>query len=309
MTISTWLNYAIDKLQLAGIPTARLDAQLLLADELEHDRSWLLAHPETMVTTETKAKLEPLLDERGKHVPLAYIRGKTEFYGREFLIDRRVLEPRPESETMIDILKKLPGVADGLEIIDVGTGSGALAITAKLELPKSKVFATDIDPGCLEVAQKNAQKYHVDVQFTQGDLLETVRIAKGQVAITLANLPYIPEDFHVNPAALQEPRQAIFGGPDGLDPYRRLFEQASKFTERPRYILTEALPPQHKQLQFIAARFGFLQTQEEDFIQVFQGGHAQGLEYEKANEASAAAPVHPATPDLAPSSSTEQPLV
>lgn len=300
MTISTWLNYAVDKLETAGIPTARLDAQLLLADELEHDRSWLQAHLETMITAETKAKLETLLDERARHVPLAYIRGKTEFYGREFLVDRRVLEPRPESETMIDILKKLPGAMDGLEIIDVGTGSGALAITAKLELPKSTVLATDIDAGCLEVAQKNAQKHHVDIRFTQGDLLQTVSIAKGQVAITLANLPYIPDDFHVNPAAMHEPPQAIYGGPDGLDPYRRLFEQASKFNERPRYILTEALPPQHKQLQFIAARFGFLQTQIEDFIQVFQGGHAQGLAYD--NNGAATTPIPGSQNPLPPSS-------
>jgi release factor glutamine methyltransferase len=126
MTISIWLSYAKNKLETAGIPTARLDSQLLLADILGHDHSWLLAHPETIVTEETRAALEKQLDERCKHVPLAYIRGKTEFYGREFYVDKRVLEPRPESETMIDILKKLPGAAKKMEIIDVGTGSGAL---------------------------------------------------------------------------------------------------------------------------------------------------------------------------------------
>lgn len=285
MTISTWLNYAIEKLEDAGISTARLDSQLLIADELGHDRSWLLAHLDTTITEETHHKVDKLLEERANHVPLAYIRGKTEFYGREFLVDKRVLEPRPESETMIDILKKLPGVREGLEIVDVGTGSGALAITAKLELPNSKVIATDIDPGCLEVAQRNAQKHHVDIEFAQGDLLEPVLKANGQIAITLANLPYVPDDFHVNPAALHEPKSAIFGGADGLDPYRKLFEQAAGFNERPRYILTESLPPQHKQLQFIAARFGFLQTQEEDFIQVFEGGHRQGVSYDNTTTA------------------------
>jgi release factor glutamine methyltransferase len=279
MTVSTWLNYAIDKLKSAGIATARLDCQLLIADELMHDRSWLLAHLETVITDQTRAKLDKLLKQREEHVPLAYIRGKTEFYGREFLVDRRVLEPRPESETMIDILKKLPESKDA-EIIDVGTGSGALAITAKLEFPKSDVIATDIDPGCLEVAQENAHKHHVNITFSQGDLLQAVTQNDKQTIITLANLPYVPDDFHVNPAALQEPRQAIFGGPDGLDPYRRLFEQAAEFSEKPRYILTESLPPQHKQLQFIAARFGFIQTQEEDFIQVFEGGHRQGVAYQ-----------------------------
>jgi release factor glutamine methyltransferase len=282
MTVSIWLNYAKDKLEMAGIGTARLDCELLLADMLQHDRSWLHAHTETIITDETRKQLEAQLEERVKHVPLAYIRGKTEFYGREFIIDRRVLEPRPESETMIDILKRLPGAKEGLEIIDVGTGSGALAITAKLELPKCTVAATDIDPGCLQVAQKNAAMHNVSIDFSQGDLLESVHINGSPTIVTLANLPYVPEDFHVNPAALQEPRLAIFGGKDGLDLYRKLFEQAAEFSERPRYILTESLPPQHKQLAFLAARFGFRQTQENDFIQVFEGGHQQGVAYNPA---------------------------
>ncbi len=279
MTISVWLAYAKDKLENAGIGTARLDSQVLLADMLQQDRSWLMAHLDTVVTDETRAELDKQLTERAKHVPLAYIRGKTEFYGREFFVDRRVLEPRPESETMIDILKKLPGVEDGMEIIDVGTGSGALAITAKLELPKATVIATDIDSGCLAVAEKNAAKHHVAIKFAQGDLLEPINDTPGTSVITLANLPYVPEDYQINPAAMQEPRLAIFGGADGLDPYRKLFAQAAGFTEKPRYILTESLPPQHKQLAFIAARHGFRQIQADDFIQVFQGGHQQGVAY------------------------------
>jgi len=279
MTVSIWLSYAKGKLETAGIATARLDSQLLLADELEHDRSWLLAHLDTVITEETHTKLDEQIEERAKHVPLAYIRGKTEFYGREFLIDRRVLEPRPESETMIDILKRLPGADGNLEIIDVGTGSGALAITAKLELPKAKVIATDIDPGCLQVAEQNAAKHHVAIEFAQGDLLEPINSVPGLSVITIANLPYVPDDHQVNQAALQEPRTAIFGGADGLDPYRKLFAQAAAFSERPRYILTESLPPQHKQLAFIAARHGFRQTTEDDFIQVFEGGHQQGVAY------------------------------
>jgi len=290
VTVSIWLGYAKDKLETAGVGTARLDSQLLLADELEHDRSWLLAHTETVLTEETHTKLDKQLEERAKHVPLAYIRGKTEFYGREFLIDRRVLEPRPESETMIDILKGLPGADGAMEIIDVGTGSGALAITAKLELPKATVIATDIDPGCLQVAEQNAAKHHVAIQFAQGDLLEPVKSVPGLSVITIANLPYVPDDHQVNAAALQEPRTAIFGGPDGLDPYRRLFAQAAEFSERPRYILTESLPPQHKQLAFIAARHGFRQTKEDDFIQVFEGGHQQGVAYNPQAETPASTP-------------------
>jgi release factor glutamine methyltransferase len=99
------------------------------------------------------------------------------------------------------------------------------------------------------------------------------------VVITLANLPYVPDEHQVNRAALFEPRIAIFGGADGLDPYRKLFKQAAQLIKQSAYILTESLPPQHKQLAFIAARHGFHQTLEEDFIQVFEGGHQQGVAY------------------------------
>jgi len=285
MTITIWLHHAIEKLEEAGIGTARLDSQLLLADELRQDRSWILAHMDLPLTDETQVRLAKLLHERAKHVPLAYIRGKTEFYGREFLVDKRVLEPRPESETMIDILKKLPPALETekrpLQIIDVGTGSGALAITAKLELPQAQVLATDNDPNCLDVARANAQKHHVQIHFAQGDLLTPAESISSELVITLANLPYVPETYHVNAAALQEPHGAIFGGEDGLDPYRRLFEQANNLSRRPTYILTESLPFQHKALQFIAARYGFRFASEEDFIQVFEGGHPEGLEYSK----------------------------
>lgn len=282
MTISIWLSYAKNKLETAGIGTARLDSQVLLADILGHDRGWLLAHADTVITEETRKALDAQLVERASHVPLAYIRGKTEFYGREFFVDRRVLEPRPESETMIDILKSIPGAtSEKIEIIDVGTGSGALAVTAKLELPRATVVATDIDPGCLEVAEKNAKKHHVDIQFTQGNLLEPIgTVPPGLSVITLANLPYVPDDHTVNLAAMQEPKLAIFGGPDGLDLYQKLFYQAAGFSERPRYIITESLPPQHRQLTFVAARYGFRQIREDDFIQVFEGGHQQGTSYQ-----------------------------
>ncbi len=284
MTISTWLSYAKDKLETAGIGTARLDSQILLADMLQHDRGWIMAHLDTTITEETRTELDKQLSERTNHVPLAYIRKKTEFYGREFYIDKRVLEPRPESETMIDILKKIPDVEHNAEIIDVGTGSGALAITAKLEIPNVKVCATDIDSGCLDVAKQNATKYQVDIDFRRGDLLEPISDISDIAIITLANLPYVPEEFQINPAAMQEPHTAIFGGIDGLDLYRKLFAQAARFIHRPRFILTEAMPPQHRALTLIGARHGFRMIKADDFIQVFQGGHTQGLAYANASE-------------------------
>src|ERR1035438_5314404 len=155
--ISEWLELATDQLQQAGIATARLDSIVLLEDIVKQDRSWLLAHPEHILPSTDLRKLERRLAQRKRHEPLAYIRGKTEFYGREFGINHKVLEPRPESETIIDICKQL-SLPKNTTIVDIGTGSGALAITVKLELPQTNVIATDFDPSCLRVASKNAQK-------------------------------------------------------------------------------------------------------------------------------------------------------
>lgn len=283
MTVSTWLNYAIDRLVNAGIGTARLDSQLLLSDALGQDRSWLSAHLDTPIAEDVFNQLDQQLVQRCKHVPLAYIRGKTEFYGREFLVDKRVLEPRPESETMIEVFKKLPVVKrqEAIQLIDVGTGSGALAVTAKLEFPKAEVVAIDINPDCLEIAQANARKHEVTINFAQGDMLEPIQSLEHPAIITLANLPYVPDDHHVNQAALQEPHDAIFGGQDGLNLYRKLFKQAADLPTLPAYILTESLPPQHHQLKFIAARYGFRISLDEDFIQLFEGGYHKGVEYQQ----------------------------
>lgn len=270
MTIQQWLNQATDIISASGIGTARLDALVLLEDVTSKDRTHLLAHPELKLTHEQIIRLQKLLKRRSQHEPLAYVRGKTEFYGREFIITHDVLEPRPESETMIDLLKGLKMKDAGIRIIDVGTGSGALAITAKLELPEAEVSALDIDPKCLKIAQENVDKHAVGVKFIQSDLLESFSLTSQQSAVTiLANLPYVPDDFHINEAALHEPRIAIFGGRDGLDLYRRMFEQLTKWTNNHIYVFTESLPFQHAELANIASAQKFTQIAEDDFIQVF----------------------------------------
>lgn len=175
MNISDWLQQSTKGLEEKGIDTARLDCLVILEDLITKDRSWILAHQDEMLTDEQLRKLDEQLEQRGKHTPLAYIRGKTEFYGREFLINEYVLEPRPESETIIELLKQ--SVTDGAieRIIDVGTGSGALAITAKLEIPAADIIAIDIDKNCLELAQRNAIKHKADVNCIEGNLLAPPR--------------------------------------------------------------------------------------------------------------------------------------
>jgi release factor glutamine methyltransferase len=264
-TTSQWLAQATKQLDAAGIGTARLDCLILLEDAAGKDRSYLLAHPDSVLSDAQLARLNALLERRSRHEPLAYIREKTEFYGREFFVNHSVLEPRPETETMIELLKKIDLPPNPI-LADVGTGSGAIAITAKLELPHANIIAADIDPRCLAVARKNAERLHVEITFQESDLLSTVTQTPD---IILANLPYVPDTYHINEAAMEEPRIAIFGGPDGLDLYRKMFDQIDSLDQKPSHILTESLPFQHHGLAAIARKHGYIQIQKDDFIQVF----------------------------------------
>lgn len=273
MKADEWLRGATGKLERAGVGTARLDCLVLLEDALDKDRAWLLAHPEFELTNKQLEKLEKQMEKRTQHVPLAQIRGKTEFYGREFVVNEHVLEPRPESETMIELLKQLVDsgqLAADSKIADVGCGSGALGITAKLEFPGMEVVLIDIDSQCLKVTTKNAAKYSARVKILRGDLLEPLFAVNCQLSAVLANLPYVPENYEINQAAMNEPRLAIFGGADGLDVYRRLFEQINNSENKPAYLCCESLPFQHETLESIAQKSGYKQLKEADFIQVFR---------------------------------------
>ncbi|HVV25806.1 MAG TPA: HemK/PrmC family methyltransferase [Candidatus Saccharimonadales bacterium] len=267
MTADNWLREAATKLERVGIGTARLDALVLLEDVSGRDRAWLLAHPEQELSSAEQAALTKLLNRRAEHQPLAYVRGKTEFYGRTFVITPAVLEPRPESETMIDLLKQLPDLPAEPRIADVGAGSGAIGITAKLELPSAQVELLEIDPAAIKIAQKNVDLFTTRVNIIESDLLQNTKQTND---ILLCNLPYVPDDYAINPPAMREPHLAIFGGPDGLDIYRRLFHQVKQRKHKPLYILCESLPPQHELLTSIASGAGYNLCQTDDFIQVFQ---------------------------------------
>lgn len=266
MKIADWLSSSTKLLTEADIPTARLDCLVLLEDAINKNRAHLLSHPETYLTKAQLSSLTEQLTLRIQHHPLAYIRGKTEFFGRNFIITTDVLEPRPESETMIELLLKQPSVHT---IIDVGCGSGALGITAQLELPSANVIALDIDSACLAVTKRNNDLHKKAIQIVQSDLLSAVSNKDLDGACLLANLPYVPDDFSLNQAALNEPRLAIFGGQDGLDLYRKLFKQIAERSVRPKMILCESLPNQHQALSDLARGYGFTCSEEEDFIQLF----------------------------------------
>jgi len=288
MNVKEWLENAESTLRNTS-ETPRLDVEVLLADALGREKSWLLAHPEFVLQGQTLQKLDALVLRRAGHEPLAYIRGKSEFYGRDFLVDKRVLVPRPESETMIDLARKVIGgrlavredrrvrgerlkVRDKITCVDVGSGSGALAITIKLEMPELEVTGVDISSDCLKIAKRNASNLGADIKFYQGNLLTPVSNLSPLTShlFILANLPYVPTTHPINQAATHEPKLAIFGGPDGLDLYRELFTQISNLKPKNFIVLTESLDFQHAELKKIAKVAGYKQIVERDLIQVFE---------------------------------------
>lgn len=272
MTVSSWLEAAQKQLEAAGIDTARLDALVILCDELGKDKSWIFAYPEHILQGSEIEVLNKKIAQRARHTPLAYVRGHTEFYGREFAVTRRVLVPRPESEAMIELLKQAVGRSEsGVVICDIGTGSGCLAITAKLELPETDVYASDVDPLCLQTARANATNLHADITFLQGDLLQPYALQQtADALLLLANLPYVPTNYPINQAAAHEPKLALFSGKDGLDEYKQLFAQADTLAQKPLYIITESFLPQHTTLTEIASQAGYKLVAEQNLAQMFE---------------------------------------
>ncbi len=275
MTIADWLTEKMQILGKAEVDSPRRDALVLLEDTLEKDRSWVLAHPEYGISEQELKKVNQLIERRTTREPLAYIRGKAWFYGRFFEVNPGVLIPRPESESFIDLLKGLSNLDPQhlTTVIDIGTGSGALAITAKLELPGIKVIATDIDNKALKVAQKNAKKHNVEIKLIKSDLLESLPISNFQrPTAVVANLPYVPDGLVTSPEINTEPKIALFSGKDGLDHYRKFWQQIRNLDSTPKYILIESLEKQHKDLEIIAQKSGYKLHKTEVLVQLFKLG-------------------------------------
>jgi len=265
MNSDSWLKQAISLLEKHGIVTARLDALILMEDVMKRDRSYLLSHPELPLTNKQVAILQSSIEKRCQHTPLAYIRYKTEFYGREFYINNNVLEPRPESEAIVELVLSLL-LPDKAIVADVGSGSGALGITVALELPNTQVDLFDIDVKALAVSAKNMKQYNLVLGNIYSDLLTE---SKQDYDVIIANLPYVPDNFQLNNAAMMEPKLAIFGGKDGLDVYRKLFKQLRSQNKPTKYVITEALPFQHAELANLALKCGYHLTRTNDFVQLY----------------------------------------
>ncbi|HEU4914854.1 MAG TPA: peptide chain release factor N(5)-glutamine methyltransferase [Candidatus Saccharimonadales bacterium] len=265
MTVQEFLATNIADLKKAGIQTPRLDCLVLLEDVLGRDRANLLAHTEDVIPRSKIILLNKFITQRKKHVPLAYIRGKAAFYGRDFMVNPHVLVPRPETESIIELAKELR--IRGARVADVGCGSGCIGITFALEVPGNEVTLIDIDEGALHVSMNNAAKYAAGVWFCQNDLLKGI---PGAFDVILANLPYVPEEYQVNQAATHEPALALFAGSDGLDLYRSFWEQLASSRKKPRFAITESLLEQHQSLAELAKTAGYHLMKTDGLAQLFQ---------------------------------------
>jgi release factor glutamine methyltransferase len=214
---------ATDRLASAGCDTPRLDAELLLGEALGAGRSELLVSSGRRLDDASAARFEALLRRREGREPVAYILERKAFRHLELSVDHRVLVPRPETELLVEAGLDRPY---GARVVDVGTGSGAVALALKQERPDLCVTATDASPDALSVARANARRLGLDVAFHRADLLAGV---PGGFDTVLANLPYVADAdlTRLSPeVADYEPRLALSGGSDGLDAIRRLVAQS-----------------------------------------------------------------------------------
>jgi release factor glutamine methyltransferase len=213
---------ASSRLQAAGVLAHKLEAQVLAAHALLVDRTFILTHPEHEVN---KIALEGLLQRRENSEPLAYILGYREFYGRRFRVDANVLSPRQETETLVEAALEFD--KENCSVLDIGTGSGCIAITLKLERPNWEIWATDISCSALQVARENAETLGADISFRHSDLLEQL---DGELFdVILSNPPYIGREEPLSREVKDfEPDSALFADEHGLGLYRQLAEQAPK---------------------------------------------------------------------------------
>lgn len=255
--ISDWLNGASRRLKDATIPSARLDAELILSHTLRHGRTYLHAHPDEILDPALLDIAEARLGLREERTPLAYIIGHKEFYGRNFKVTPAVLIPRPESEASIDLLKRVvtpgPLFSSPERMVDVGCGSGNLGITAKLELPYLDVTLIDTSEHALNVARENADRLDAEVRIERGNLLSRYPYKANYI---VANLPYLDGEWYRSPETSFEPAEALFADDNGLGLIKKLIEQANSKLAPDGYVILEADQRQHLTILDYAAEHG-----------------------------------------------------
>lgn len=240
-TIGSILKWTEQYFASKGVSTPRLDAEVLLSHVLKKERIYLYVSFDQPLQLGELAAFREMVKQRAKRVPVAYILGEKEFMGLDFSVTPEVLVPRPDTEILVEAVLKLLEKKERPEVLDIGTGSGAIIVSILKNVPEAVGSAVDISKDALAIAQRNAVRHGVESRLTlqQGDLYTP--FAGKRFDIVVSNPPYIPEDeiARLQPEVLLEPRNALAGGKDGLDFYRRLLEKGAEMLKKGGFLAFE----------------------------------------------------------------------
>jgi release factor glutamine methyltransferase len=242
LTVREALKWAMQRLLDARVPSHTLAAELLVMYVMDRDRAWIYAHPEEVLSNGQALQLDELVVRRAAGTPTQYLTGKQEFWGLEFHVEQGVLIPRPETEHVIEVALERLGQFKPQRIVDVGTGSGCLAVALAREYPESELYATDVSLKALSIARANAARHSARVQFICCDLLAALlhepRTTNHEVQnfhLIVSNPPYVgSSDAQSLPREVREhePAAALFAGEHGAEVYPRLIEHSAALLAR-----------------------------------------------------------------------------
>ena len=259
MTIQELLLHSSQTLENYS-PTPELDARVLVSHSLKINLTQLILNRNDTLHPKDITTIQLLIEQRQQGTPIAYIIGSKEFYGHTFIVTPDVLIPRPDTECMIDWLHNHHNQYNGQTIVDIGTGSGCIAISLAHLFEKSSVIATDISPNALSIAKKNATLVlgtdQCRIQWYQGDLLEALPL-NTRPAIILANLPYLDQNIYTDDSIRHEPPLALFSPQKGLEHYYRLIEYLTcHLFFVPKILIVEINPEQYQAMKdIVTAQF------------------------------------------------------
>lgn len=259
-----WLDKAVAFLTKAGVPEARANAEFIMAETLKTGRSSLALHSSRVPTDKQQRQFWGLVERRSRRIPLAYLLGTQPFMGLEIKVTGEALIPRPETEEVVSEAVSLlkDRSAQPLTILELGTGTGCIAVALASSLPQSTVYATDISDTALKLALENALSHHVErrIRFVKEDLFGGAAL-KGWADLVISNPPYIPsaEIDRLEPEVLREPRLALDGGKDGLGPLRAIIAAAPKYLKPGGWLVLEIGSGQGKAVLALLEKAGFAQ--------------------------------------------------
>lgn len=286
------LNWTADFFEERGIENPRLNAELLLGQVLGLERIMLYAEFERDITPEEREQYRELVKKRASRIPLQYLLGETEFYGRTFEVDSSVMVPRDDTELLVEVcLDRIEGQGEGQRCADVCCGSGVVGITLAAECGELEVYAVDSQEDALSLASRNAEKHDVSdrVTFMQGSLTEPLeQTLEGEAGLDLlaSNPPYIPSDEidELEPEVSDyEPRVALDGGPDGLDVIRELVPGAARVLRPGGWMALEMGEDQADEVRDIVGNEEAFDTEQMD-VATDAGGHRRVIAVRKGGE-------------------------